>query len=384
MALAQDTPILLLDEPTTYLDLAHQLEVLDLLADLNEQGRTIGIVLHDLNHACRYAHHLVALRDGRVHAAGRARGDRRRGAGAGRLRPARPRAARPRHRHADVRADRTRRHKEQRRFVVEGDGGLRGLLRAHVTAVTAYVARRVRRPDLTFDLVAETFARALEHRDRYDPRKGPEIAWLFGIAHNLIVDAARRGRVADAARVRLGMEPIALDDEQLERIVERGRTDLREALAAAHGVPTRGRSCGACSASRATRRSRPPSAARNRSSASASRAGWRRCGADWRRDERPVRDPARPARARRPRPRNRALGGAARSRTALAAIAVAPARRVGARRGGRRAQHARRRRRGDDPGARAAADRRPRPPRRASRPSRAPRPRRRISSCAPT
>jgi ABC-type cobalamin/Fe3+-siderophores transport system ATPase subunit len=70
MALAQDTAILLLDEPTTYLDLAHQLEVLDLLADLNAAGRTIGIVLHDLNHACRYAHHLVALREGVVHAAG--------------------------------------------------------------------------------------------------------------------------------------------------------------------------------------------------------------------------------------------------------------------------------------------------------------------------
>ena len=70
MALAQDTAILLLDEPTTYLDLAHQLEVLDLLADLNEQGRTIGLVLHDINHACRYAHHLVALREGVVHAAG--------------------------------------------------------------------------------------------------------------------------------------------------------------------------------------------------------------------------------------------------------------------------------------------------------------------------
>jgi iron complex transport system ATP-binding protein len=70
MALAQDTSILLLDEPTTYLDLAHQLEVLDLLADLNEAGRTIGIVLHDLNHACRYAHHLVALREGAVLAAG--------------------------------------------------------------------------------------------------------------------------------------------------------------------------------------------------------------------------------------------------------------------------------------------------------------------------
>ncbi len=71
MALAQDTEILLLDEPTTYLDLAHQLEILDLLADLNEQRRrTIVMVLHDLNHASRYAHHLVALRDGRLHAAG--------------------------------------------------------------------------------------------------------------------------------------------------------------------------------------------------------------------------------------------------------------------------------------------------------------------------
>ena len=70
MALAQDTSILLLDEPTTYLDLAHQLEVLDLLVDLHAAGRTIGIVLHDLNHACRYAHHLVALREGVVHAAG--------------------------------------------------------------------------------------------------------------------------------------------------------------------------------------------------------------------------------------------------------------------------------------------------------------------------
>jgi RNA polymerase sigma-70 factor (ECF subfamily) len=102
---------------------------------------------------------------------------------------------------------------------------------AHVTAVTAYIARRARRPELTFDLVAETFARALEYRDRYDPRRGPEVAWLFGIARNLMVDAARRGRVADAARVRLGMEPIALDDEQLRRIDEHGSTPLVSALA---------------------------------------------------------------------------------------------------------------------------------------------------------
>ena len=101
----------------------------------------------------------------------------------------------------------------------------------HVTAVTAYVARRTRTPEVIFDLVAETFARALEHRRAYEPRKGPAAAWLFGIARNLIADAERRGKVADTARVRLGMEPVALGDEQIERIVERSRTDLIEALA---------------------------------------------------------------------------------------------------------------------------------------------------------
>jgi iron complex transport system ATP-binding protein len=71
MILAQDTPVLLLDEPTTHLDLAHQLEVLDLLAELNERdGRTVVLVLHDLNQACRYAHRLIAVREGVVHAAG--------------------------------------------------------------------------------------------------------------------------------------------------------------------------------------------------------------------------------------------------------------------------------------------------------------------------
>ncbi|HEY7069344.1 MAG TPA: ABC transporter ATP-binding protein [Acidimicrobiales bacterium] len=71
LALAQGTELMLLDEPTTFLDLAHQVEVLDLLAELNErEGRTIVAVLHDLNLACRYAHHLVALRDGTVVAEG--------------------------------------------------------------------------------------------------------------------------------------------------------------------------------------------------------------------------------------------------------------------------------------------------------------------------
>jgi iron complex transport system ATP-binding protein len=71
MSLAQNTKILLLDEPTTFLDLAHQMEVLDLLYRLNQQqGRTIVMVLHDLDRACRYADYLVAIKAGRVFAAG--------------------------------------------------------------------------------------------------------------------------------------------------------------------------------------------------------------------------------------------------------------------------------------------------------------------------
>ncbi len=71
LALAQGTPLMLLDEPTTYLDLTHQIEVLDLLAELNEhEGRTIVIVLHDLNLACRYADHLIAMKAGRIVAEG--------------------------------------------------------------------------------------------------------------------------------------------------------------------------------------------------------------------------------------------------------------------------------------------------------------------------
>nr|WP_245971783.1 ABC transporter ATP-binding protein [Solirubrobacter pauli] len=70
MALAQETPLLLLDEPITFLDIAHQVEVLDLCAKLHVEGRTLVAVLHDLNHACRYATHLIAMRDGAVVAEG--------------------------------------------------------------------------------------------------------------------------------------------------------------------------------------------------------------------------------------------------------------------------------------------------------------------------
>ncbi len=72
MALAQETDLLLLDEPTTFLDINHQVEVLDLLTDLVKTGgRTVVVVLHDLNLACRYADHIVAMKAGTIVTEGR-------------------------------------------------------------------------------------------------------------------------------------------------------------------------------------------------------------------------------------------------------------------------------------------------------------------------
>jgi len=72
MTLAQDTDVILLDEPTTYLDMTHQIEILDLLFELNEKkNRTIVMVLHDLNLASRYAHNIIAIKNGEVHAQGK-------------------------------------------------------------------------------------------------------------------------------------------------------------------------------------------------------------------------------------------------------------------------------------------------------------------------
>ncbi|GAA1981744.1 ABC transporter ATP-binding protein [Amycolatopsis minnesotensis] len=70
MALAQETDLLLLDEPTTYLDIAHQIDILELCAELHGRGRTLVAVLHDLNHAARYATHMIAMRDGEILATG--------------------------------------------------------------------------------------------------------------------------------------------------------------------------------------------------------------------------------------------------------------------------------------------------------------------------
>jgi DNA-directed RNA polymerase specialized sigma24 family protein len=86
---------------------------------------------------------------------------------------------------------------------VPGDFGL--FYDCHVRAVSSYVAARVRQPEVMFDLVAETFARALGRRAQFDPARGPAVGWLIGIARNLIVDSARRGQVEAASSVRLGM-----------------------------------------------------------------------------------------------------------------------------------------------------------------------------------
>jgi DNA-directed RNA polymerase specialized sigma24 family protein len=66
------------------------------------------------------------------------------------------------------------------------------------------------------DLVAETFARALERREQFDPQRGSAVVWLSGIANHLFLDSMRRGRVADESRRRLGMERIHVEDDQLE------------------------------------------------------------------------------------------------------------------------------------------------------------------------
>ena len=70
LVLAQQTPLMLLDEPTTFLDITHQIDLMELLTDLHEDGRTLVAVLHDLNQAARYATHMIAMRDGQIVSSG--------------------------------------------------------------------------------------------------------------------------------------------------------------------------------------------------------------------------------------------------------------------------------------------------------------------------
>jgi RNA polymerase sigma-70 factor (ECF subfamily) len=86
-------------------------------------------------------------------------------------------------------------------------------------------------PDLVLDLVAETFARALERRGQFDGDRGPAAGWLIGIARHLLLDAARHRRVDDASRRRLGMERISFEQQELELLERDSASELERSLA---------------------------------------------------------------------------------------------------------------------------------------------------------
>ena len=109
--------------------------------------------------------------------------------------------------------------------------------RRHAESLLAYFARRTRDAELAADLTAETFAAALAGAHRHRPDRGPAVAWLYGIARRQLAHAARRGAVEDRARRRLGMAPLTLTDEALERVEALAAADasaqlLREGLEA--------------------------------------------------------------------------------------------------------------------------------------------------------
>jgi RNA polymerase sigma factor (sigma-70 family) len=91
--------------------------------------------------------------------------------------------------------------------------------RAHVDGIVAFFRRRVESPELAFDLTAETFAAVVVSAESFNG-DAPAVAWLFGIARNKLRESLRRERVEDAARRRLGLEPIVLADTDIERIDE--------------------------------------------------------------------------------------------------------------------------------------------------------------------
>ena len=118
-------------------------------------------------------------------------------------------------------------------LLVRGDAeGFAALYERRYPLIRGYLRRSLGgHPDLVLDLVAETFARALERREQFDRERGTVVGWLVGIARHLLLDAARRGRVDDASRRRLGMERISFEQEQIEVLELDGASELERALA---------------------------------------------------------------------------------------------------------------------------------------------------------
>lgn len=111
----------------------------------------------------------------------------------------------------------------------EAGGAFGELYRRHESGVLRFFLARGATGELAADLAAETFAQALASRGRFRPRRGTAEAWLFGIARNVLRRSLRSGRVEDRARRRIGLEPIALDDEAVAAI-ERLAPDPNHAL----------------------------------------------------------------------------------------------------------------------------------------------------------
>ncbi|MDA0183200.1 RNA polymerase sigma factor [Solirubrobacter phytolaccae] len=102
-----------------------------------------------------------------------------------------------------------------------GDGdAFAAFYRRHAALVLGYLRRRVAEPETAFDLAAETFAAALLSAGRYEAN-GPAVAWLLGIAQNKLLESLRRGRVEAAARRKLRLEPIVVEDTDLIAVEER-------------------------------------------------------------------------------------------------------------------------------------------------------------------
>jgi RNA polymerase sigma factor (sigma-70 family) len=124
--------------------------------------------------------------------------------------------------------------------LVAGDAdGFSDFYRRHLPAVTAFFARRVSDREAAFDLTAETFAAVVVSAERFDPDRGPAIAWLLGIASHKLVDSVRRSRVESDARRRLELEPVTMTGADLDQVDDARRSgpdlcDLVDALPPDH------------------------------------------------------------------------------------------------------------------------------------------------------
>ena len=104
--------------------------------------------------------------------------------------------------------------------------------RRHEQALLGWLVRRTGDPELAADLSAETWAAALLGVRRFDASRGPAAAWVFGIAHHKFLRALEKGRVEDRARRKLGLPPLVLEDEALERVARLGGDARVDALLA--------------------------------------------------------------------------------------------------------------------------------------------------------